>query len=102
MTGYRWARIFITGLLILTLVGCAAQGEVNGGGTIVGNPAIPYLPEEPDKTVLAEDDESSLSLRLILKDLPFQLLFPMDSILKACPTEKADTNKYQNEYKADR
>lgn len=49
---FCWKTSTVIGVLLMCLIsaGCASTGEVKGGGTIVGNPAAPDTPADPEKT----------------------------------------------------
>lgn len=57
-------RVILLGCLFLAIAftGCAANGQVKGGGTIIGNPNIPALPTVPEEKYEGPFDQDSSDL----------------------------------------
>lgn len=71
----QWRRIMAAALLILIFSGCATQGEVNGGGTIVGNPVRPLSPDDYHNDLLVDKNGDPILLSRFFQDLSLQFLF---------------------------
>jgi len=70
----------MAGLLIFAIAftGCAtctSQGEVNGGGTIVGNLTTPMAPDGFNNDMLAKNSEEPIAVNQFLQDFSIQLVY---------------------------
>lgn len=75
----RFARkTLVVMMFFLALAACSMNsGRVNGGGTIVGNPSIPYYPQTTEDKQLADTISETPELHWLLQAGLFEWFGPV-------------------------